>query len=359
MLKNKERISRRELIKNALLGGGALLVAPSCGRAVNNSSPTSGESWQPGYLRLEEEGRLAERVERASEMLKDCNICPQRCGVNRSGGELGFCRAPAQPVVFSHQPHFGEELPLVGSNGSGTIFFSHCSLRCVFCQNYPIAHEGRGSEESVNDLAERMLALQRRGCHNINLVTPTHMMPMILGAVRIACREGLRLPLVYNTGGYERKEIIEMLDGIVDIYMPDVKFMDGEEAALYTGGMEDYPDHATESVREMHRQVGVLRLDENGKAYRGLMIRHLVMPNRVSGPRQFVEWVADTLSEDTYVNIMAQYRVEHEAYDYERIARSIRPEEFLEAMDWAEQTGLTNLDKRSLSQRDTYRRRLR
>ncbi len=332
-------------------------MTPGCGVGGDDSLPAAGESWTPAYLRLEEEGRLARRVEKAPEMLGNCMICPQRCGVNRQAGKLGFCRAPARPVVFSHQPHYGEELPLVGSRGSGTIFFSHCNLRCVFCQNYPIAHEGRGREEAQEDLAERMLSLQRRGCHNINLVTPTHMMPAILGAVQIACRRGLRLPLVYNTGGYERKEVIELLDGIVDIYMPDVKFMDGEEAKRYTGGAADYPEYAREAVREMHRQVGELQLDENGKAYRGLMLRHLVMPNRVSGAREFVEWVADALSVDTYVNIMSQYRVEHEAYEYERIARSITTEEFLEAIEWAKQAGLTNLDRRSLSQRDIFERR--
>ncbi len=352
----KAEISRRRLIKSFLLAGGSLLIKPGCGRAEDIASGEN-EGRQPGYVRMEAEGRLAERIGRAEKLLSPCKLCPQLCGAERRNGQPGFCRAPDRPVVHSHTPHYGEELPLVGRGGSGTIFFSHCNLRCVFCQNWPIAHQGRGRVESEEDLAGRMLSLQRRGCHNINLVTPTHMMPMILKAVRIACQEGLRLPLVYNTGGYERKEVIELLDGIVDIYLPDIKFMDGEEARKYTGGLEDYPENARAAVLEMHRQVGVVQTDENGIAYRGLMIRHLVMPNRVSGTAELIAWVAENLPKDTYLNIMSQYRVEHKAYDYPEISRAITPGEFLEAMQWAEEAGLTNLDRRSLSQRDVFQRR--
>ena len=238
----------------------------------------------------------------------------------------------------------------MGQEGSGTIFFSNCNLRCVFCQNYPIAHEGRGRTVSDDELAEMMLDLQERGCHNINLVTPTHVMPHILGATRIALKKGLQLPLCYNTSGYERADIIKILDGIVDIYLPDMKFMDGAEAERYNKAeADDYPEKTQEALKEMHRQVGELVTDERGIALRGLMVRHLVMPNRVAGTREFVQWVAENLSPGTYVNIMSQYRVEFKAYEYEKIARAIKPEEFIEAMEWAKEAGLTNLDERSLS----------
>ncbi|MFW6180610.1 MAG: radical SAM protein, partial [Spirochaetota bacterium] len=240
----------------------------------------------------------------------------------------------------------------------GTIFFSHCNLRCVFCQNWPIAHEGRGKQVSDEQVADMMLDLQRTGCHDINLVTPTHVMPTILNATRIALHKGLRLPLCYNTGGYERVENIRLLDGIVDIYLPDLKYMHGTQAARYSAGARDYPEAAQQAIIEMHRQVGDLVTDERGVALRGLMVRHLIMPNRVAGTREFTRWVAENLSTATYVNIMSQYRVAHRAFDYPRIARAITAEEFLEAMDWAEEAGLTNLDRRSLAQRDMFRRRL-
>lgn len=315
--------------------------------------------WQPAYAKLEAEGKLAPRIEQAYGIMEECTLCPRRCGVNRRKGEKGFCRAPEQAMVYSHQPHFGEELPLVGNSGSGTIFFSNCNLRCVFCQNWPIAHEGRGSEVSDEELAEMMLVLQRRGCHNINLVTPTHVMPNILGATRIALEKGLHLPLCYNTSGYETVEMIELLDGIMDIYLPDLKFMDGAEAQRYNEAeTSNYPQKAQAAIKEMHRQVGELVTDERGIARRGLMIRHLVMPNRISGAREFVNWVANSLSKSTYVNIMAQYRVEHKAFEYEPIARAITGEEYVEAMEWAMEAGLTNLDHRSLTNLQTIQQRL-
>ena len=351
-------MSRRDFVKRCLLAGGTLLVAPGCGLA-DEPGPAGqlAEDAEVGYVQLEQEGKLAERVEQAYEMIQACRMCPQGCGVNRARGQRGFCRAPERAVIASHQPHFGEEVPLVGRRGSGTIFFSHCSLRCVFCQNWPIAHKGRGREATDEQVADMMLELQRIGCHNINLVTPTHVLHNALSATRIAARKGLRIPLVYNTGGYDRLEMIKLLDGVVDIYLPDIKFMDGEEAKVYTGGAEDYPDVATKAVAEMHRQVGVLKTDGRGIARRGVMIRHLVMPNRVSGVRQFVQWVADNLPKDTYINLMSQYRVEFNAAEHEKIARAISPQEFLEAMDWAEEAELTNLDSRSVAQRDSFRRR--
>ena len=270
-------------------------------------------------------------------------------------GEKGFCRAPLKPVIFSAHPHFGEEKSIVGDNGSGTIFFSNCNLRCIFCQNWPIAHEGRGKEIQDEDLADMMIDLQKIGCHNINLVTPTHVMPNILNATRIALYKGLRIPLFYNTSGYERLEILKILDGIVDIYKPDMKYMDADKAAKYSAGASDYPEVAKKAIIEMNRQVGELKIDNRGIALRGLIIRHLVMPNRVAGTEKFVRWVAENLPKSTYVNIMAQYRVEYKAFDYPEISRGITVQEFLEAMDWAEKYGLTNLDPQSIANRNFYR----
>jgi putative pyruvate formate lyase activating enzyme len=260
-------------------------------------------------------------------------------------------------VTFSVAPHFGEEISLVGQHGSGTIFFSNCNLRCIFCQNWPISHEGKGTECEDEELAEMMLKLQRMGCHNINLVTPTHVMPNILNATRMAYHKGLRIPLVYNTSGYERLEILKILDGIVDIYMPDMKYMDPDKAVKYSAGASDYPEVTKKAIIEMNRQVGVLQTDKQGIALRGVIIRHLVMPNRVAGTEKFIKWVAQALPKSTYVNIMPQYRVEYKAYEHPEIARGITVQEFLEAMQWAEKNGLTNLDPNSVAVGNFYRSR--
>ncbi len=351
-------MTRLDFVKIVCLAGAALLLK-ACKR-VDELPADLTEPRQPAYAKLEAEGKLAKRVEQAYSILEKCELCPCRCGVNRREGKKGFCRAPEKAMVYSHHSHFGEELPLVGQGGSGTIFFSNCSLRCVFCQNWPIAHEGRGREVSDEALADMMLDLQRKGCHNINLVTPTHVMPNIVSATLIALKKGLHLPLVYNTSGYELAKNIKLLDGIVDIYLPDLKFMDGAEAQRYNfAAASDYPQMAQESIIEMHRQVGNLVTGERGIALRGLMVRHLVMPNRVAGTREFVKWVAENLSTATYVNIMAQYRVEHRAFEYERIARAITAEEFVEGMEWAREAGLTNLDERSLAYLEIARRMIR
>jgi len=350
-------IKSKDFIKSVCLAGGAGLLLIAGGSLLLEACASLEEEenisalWQPAYALLEAKGNLARRVEQAYAIMECCELCPRRCRVNRLAGQKGFCQAPKNAKVYSYSPHFGEELPLVGQNGSGTIFFSNCNLRCVFCQNWPIAHEGRGREISDEDLAEMMLDLERKGCHNINLVTPTHVLPNILSAARIALKKGLRLPLCYNTSGYERIEMIKLLDGIADIYLPDLKFMDGDDAERYNlAAAYDYPQMARESIIEMHRQVGDLITDDNGIALSGLMIRHLVMPNRVAGTEKFVKWVAEYLSTGTYVNIMPQYRVEYLAFEYEEIARAIYSEEFVEAMDWALERGLTNLDERSLAQ---------
>ena len=343
-------ISRREFIKSSLILGGSLLLSPGAIYAASENR----QRWHPAYGNLERDGELIRRVEKAYSIFENCQLCPRKCGANRRNGERGFCRAPAKLVVYVAQPHFGEEISLVGNSGSGTIFFSNCNLRCVFCQNWPIALEGQGEEVGDESLAEMMLYLQRLGCHNINLVTPTHVMPNILNATRIAYMKGLRLPLVYNTSGYERVEILKLLDGIVDIYLPDMKYMDGEQAAKYSSGASDYPEVTKEAIIEMHRQVGMHEVDGRGIALRGLMIRHLVMPNRVAGTKEFVRWVAENLPKSTYVNIMHQYHVAYKAFDYPRIGRGISVQEYLEAMNWAEEFGLTNLDPRSVAVRDFY-----
>jgi putative pyruvate formate lyase activating enzyme len=297
-------ITRRDFMKRALVLGGSLLLSP-----VSVYAGKREEEWLPAYAKLEQEGKFVEKIEQAYAIFEECALCPRGCGANRRKGERGFCRAPVKPVVFSAQPHFGEERPLVGESGSGTIFFSNCNLRCVFCQNWPIAHEGRGKEIEDKDVADLMLYLQKIGCHNINLVTPTHVMPNILNATRIALKKGLRLPLVYNTSGYERLEIVKLLDGIVDVYMPDMKYMDDDQAAKYSAEAWDYPEETKRAIVEMNRQVGVLLNDDRGIALRGLIIRHLVMPNRVAGTEKFVKWVAEALPKSTYLNIMSQYRV--------------------------------------------------
>jgi putative pyruvate formate lyase activating enzyme len=344
--------TRRDFIRRSLVLGGTLLIPPSSLWAM----PGQRKDLLPAYGKLEQKGKLAERVEQAFEILRACELCPRKCGVNRLEGERGYCRAPRKVTVYSAHPHFGEEVSLVGSGGSGTIFFSHCNLRCVFCQNWSISHRGLGDPIDDERLADMMLRLQGIGCHNINLVTPTHVMPHIINATRIAFGRGLRLPLVYNTSGYERVEILKILDGIVDIYLPDLKYMDGKQSARYSAGASDYPEAARKAIVEMNRQVGEHATDRGGIAARGLMIRHLVMPNRVAGTREFTRWVAKSLSPTTYVNIMAQYHVAYEAADHGEIARAITADEFLEAMEWAEEAGLKNLDPRSLTNRDLFRR---
>jgi len=308
----------------------------------------------PGYARMEKAGLLARRVEQAYATMAECRLCPRQCGVNRLKGERGFCRAPSEVMVYSAQPHFGEEISLTGRKGSGTIFFSNCNLRCVFCQNWPIAHEGQGQVFSDEGLADMMIHLQDIGCHNINLVTPTHVMPNIISAAGTAFRKGLRIPLVYNTSGYERVEMLKILEGIVDIYLPDMKYMDAGMAEKYSSEASDYPELAKRAIVEMHRQVGLHQTDAHGIAVKGLMIRHLVMPNRVAGTEKFVRWLAETLPKSTYVNIMPQYHVDYRAFEYEEIARGITVQEFSEAMGWAGQYGLTNLDPRSVAVYQLY-----
>jgi len=277
--------------------------------------------------------------------MESCQLCPRECGVNRLEGMSGFCQSPGSTlVVASFHPHFGEEKPLVGTGGSGTIFITHCGLRCAFCQNWEIAQLGMGSECVLEDLAAMMLRLQEIGCHNINFVTPTHYSAPILKALVIAAENGLRLPIVYNTSGWERLEILEVLDGIVDIYLPDFKYWDSDMSAKYSSGAERYPELTKAAILEMHRQVGVAKPQKDGVMQRGLMIRHLVMPNNVAGSERIMEWIGENLPKDTYVNIMAQYTPYWKAYDYPEISRRITSEEYVKVVEKAQEVGLTNLD---------------
>jgi len=293
----------------------------------------------PGYIGLYQSGELERRIEALESLLSPCRLCPRNCGVDRLGGELGVCRAGRELMVSSAFPHFGEEDPLVGLNGSGTIFLTHCNLRCIFCQNYDISHGGEGREVDPEELADMMIALQNRGCHNINFVTPTHYTPQIVKALPFAIQKGLRLPLVYNCGGYESMETLRLLDGIIDIYMPDAKYSDPQAAKKYSKA-PDYFEVMKQALKEMHRQVGDLKLDERGIAYRGLLIRHLVMPNGVAGTRKVVEFIAKELSTDSYVNIMSQYRPCYLAYKYPEIDRRITYAEYFEAINTAKEAGL-------------------
>jgi len=294
---------------------------------------------QPSYIALYEKGELQRRVEALGEILTSCCLCPRQCQVNRLAGERGYCRAGAEVMVSSAFPHLGEEPPLVGSHGSGTIFLTHCNLRCVFCQNYDISHLGEGRSISSAELTQQMIGLQLRGCHNINFVTPTHYVPQIVAALPLTIELGLMVPLVYNCGGYESLEVIRLLDGIIDIYMPDTKFSREGEAARYCNA-PDYPRVLQEVLLEMHRQVGDLTLDERGIAYRGLLIRHLVIPQGVAGTREIMSFIAQRLSVNSYVNIMDQYRPLYQAGAYQEIDRRISPGEYHSAIEIAREEGL-------------------
>ena len=287
-------------------------------------------------------------MEKARSVLEECCLCPRHCGVNRLAGESGKCHISRQVMVSSYGPHFGEEAPLVGRYGSGTIFFTYCNLHCVFYQNYSISQMGEGNEVAMEELAKMMLSLQTKGCHNINLVSPTHVVPYILEALELAASRGLYLPLVYNTGGYDSVETLELLDGVVDIYMPDMKYSD-EKTAEQLSGVINYPQVNRAAVREMHRQGGDLQLDKQGVAKRGLLVRHLVLPNRLAGTEEVVRFLAREVSADTYLNIMAQYHPCHRAFDIPQLARPLNRQEFAEAIDLAHQQGLFRLDREQIA----------
>jgi putative pyruvate formate lyase activating enzyme len=312
---------------------------------MNYPSIIPRREFQPAYLNLWRSGELARRVKFGLEKLADCALCPRACHVNRLENETKTCRTGRYAVVSSWFPHHGEERCLRGTRGSGTIFFSWCNLRCVFCQNYQISWLGEGRLVTPEELGEMMLDLQAQGCHNINFVTPEHVVPQILEALLLAVEQGLRLPLVYNTSAYDSLDSLALMDGVVDIYMPDFKFWDPEQARRYAN-TPDYPEAARCAIREMHRQAGPLIADEQGIALRGVLLRHLVMPGAAAGTAAIMQWVARELSPETYVNLMAQYRPAGHvtAQRYPEIDRSITAQEFRQAQEVFRAAGLSRLD---------------
>ena len=295
------------------------------------------------YLSLLASGELELRVQSARVHLASCDVCPLGCRVNRLADGKGLCQTGRLAQISSYGSHHGEEKPISGWRGSGTIFFSHCNLRCVFCQNYDISQMGVGEEISGRHLASIMLCLQDMGCHNINLVSPSHVIPQILEAVQIAARAGLNLPLVYNSGGYDSLEMLGLLDGVIDIYMPDMKFSNEDIAYKYSG-ISDYPTINQTAVREMHRQVGDLRLDEGGIAIRGLLVRHLVLPNNLAGTKGILHFLANSVSRNVYLNLMDQYHPCYHAAEYPELNRRISAKEYDRVIQLAQNFGLTRLD---------------
>ena len=300
---------------------------------------------EPSYLKLFQEGGLSERISEAMALMEACSLCPRECGVNRLEGDMGICKTGRRAIVSSYNAHFGEESPLVGRYGSGTIFIGGCNLLCSFCQNYEISHRKEGLEVEPEQLAAMMIHLAERGCHNINFVTPTHVVPQLLESLVKAAEHGLDIPLVYNSSGYDKKETLEILDGIVDIYMPDFKFWEDRWAERYCEA-PDYPERAKEALKEMHRQVGDLVIDDQGVAVRGLLVRHLVMPGDIAGTEKVLEFIADEISPNTYVNVMDQYRPCGDAHKDEYINHRLSSRGFKEAMKAARRAGLTRLDTR-------------
>ncbi|MBI5063539.1 MAG: radical SAM protein [Desulfatitalea sp.] len=299
----------------------------------------------PLYIEALKQSSLRTKAAQAKAALACCTLCPRHCRVNRTEGETGYCRTGARAKVASYNAHFGEEAPLVGGHGSGTIFFSHCNLLCTFCQNFEISHGGEGWEVTERQLADIMLELQTAGCHNINFVTPSHVIPQILGALVLAAEDGLKIPLVYNSGGYDQVTALRLLEGIVDIYMPDFKFWDSP-IATQTCDAPDYPEVARQALLEMHRQVGDLILDANGLATRGLLVRHLVLPQNLAGTRMAMRFIATQISRNTYVNVMSQYRPCGRAHEIPALSVPPTAQEFEQALQEAEEEGLTRLDRR-------------
>ena len=331
-------------VKDALAGtAGGLTLSPARG----NCYPSNVSETAPAYLGLLASGELRARARAASRRMASCDLCARACRVDRFQ-RLGACRTATAARVASFGPHHGEEDPLRGWAGSGTIFFAGCNLRCQYCQNHDISQGGSGAEVSVEALAEMMLALQARGCHNINLVSPSHVVAPILEAIRRAAGAGLRLPIVYNTGGFDSLAALALLDGVVDIYMPDMKYSDTRQARRHSRVL-GYPEANRLAVREMHRQVGDLVIDERGLAVRGLLVRHLVLPNDLAGTSEIIRFVAEEVSPSTYLNLMDQYHPAFRAAQHPPLDRPISPAEYRSALRAAHDAGLTRLDGRAPS----------
>ncbi len=308
---------------------------------ITNQAGRRKAMYQSGYISLLKNGELEKRVKKLKSMLTNCTLCPHECKVNRLDGEKGYCQTLDKAVLSSAMPHFGEEKELVGLNGSGTLFFSYCNLKCLFCQNYEISHCGEGHEISTEKLADIMLYLQEKGCHNINLVSPSHIVPQIVEAIFISAKKGLNIPIIYNTNGYDSIDTLKLLDGIIDIYMPDIKFANDEAAWKYLR-VKNYFENARNAVKEMYRQVGELKTDDRNIAYRGLLIRHLVLPQNLAETEKIMDFIAKELSPNIYVNIMAQYYPAYKAYSYEELNKRISEKEYLNAIKSAKQAGLKN-----------------
>ncbi len=305
----------------------------------------SGRGIQPAYVHLLRSGELEARVSQAYPHLSICDVCAWRCKVDRRAGRLGACRAGERARVSSFGPHLGEEDVLRGWRGSGTIFFTRCNLKCQFCQNHDISQTDAGDEVEPGQVAAMMLELQAMGCHNINLVSPSHVVPQILAAVFSAAQAGLRLPLVYNTGGYDSMEMLALLDGVIDIYMPDMKYADARIAQRFSK-IPNYPQVNQAAIREMHRQVGDLQIDANGIATRGLLVRHLVLPENLAGTHEIVRFLANEISPDTYLNLMDQYHPAYRAHHLPPLDRPTTRQEYAAAVAMARQAGLHRLDER-------------
>lgn len=297
----------------------------------------------PSYLNLYNSGKLRELVSEFYDFYSNCSLCPRNCGVNRNK-ETGICKSSNKIKIASFHQHFGEENPLVGKNGSGTIFLSNCNMYCIYCQNSDISFNGEGDIVEDEDLAKIMIKLQNSGCHNINFVSPTHYLPNIINGVLLAIEKGLNIPLVYNTGGYDNLEIIKKLDGIIDLYLPDCKYMENKNGELYSSGIKNYVPVIKEVLKEMHRQVGVLQTNEYGVAQKGLMIRHLVLPDNIAGTKEFLEFIATEIGVDTYINIMDQYHPSYNAYSFPELSRRITSTEYSNAIKIAADLGFSNLD---------------
>lgn len=302
--------------------------------------------FEPAYLKLYRSGKLEERVQEAYQHLEDCDLCARYCHVNRRETTRGaVCRTGERAVVSSYGAHHGEEDPLRGRRGSGTIFFAWCNLRCEFCQNWDISWEGRGREVEPEEIAVMMLRLQDQGCHNINFVSPSHVVPQILAAVLVAAEAGLHIPLVYNTGGYDSPKALKLLDGVIDIYMPDMKYGDSEVARKYSRA-RNYAEVNQAAIKEMHRQVGDLEINGHGVAQRGLLVRHLILPDDLAGTDDILRFLAEEISPDTYINLMDQYRPAYRAHEYPPLDRPLAGEEYRAALELAEKHGLRRLDQR-------------